>query len=360
MRRSLVGAALLFAGLGSALSLASCADILGIGSRQLEEAGVDGGGGPTTLAEKINEPVRLVADTQGENLYWTVAGNTATNGGVFTYNIASGKVRPVVQGLATPTDMAIDADSLYWINAGAGQIVRCALASGCASTTILKSAEALGIAVDATSLYWVDTGGSLHKANKTNGSNETTLAGRSDGLGLPDACFVDTKSGDLFLSDPGEDGGLSSVWRLSNKGSGLVQVQPSAGCPCRFTSSPEEDYWTNYFNAVVSGLARSGSTPATVVTAQNGPERVFYDPSGNALYVANLGSGQKGNPDGTIVRASTDGHTLTNLAANLEQPIDLVVVGPYVYYLTWGTISSVTMGRINFAPSTGTLVRVPK
>jgi DNA-binding beta-propeller fold protein YncE len=363
LQRSLVAGILLSAGLGTALALASCADILGIGNRELEQASPEGGGGPVVLDQKLNLPVRLVADQAGENLYWTEAGNTTTNGGVFTYNIQTGKIKPVAQGLPGPTDMAIDAQYLYWINENSGEIVKCETTSGCSSTTRLEmNTTAVGIAVDTTSLYWVDTTGSLYRANKSDGSNTTTLAGMSDGLSAPDACYVDSMTGDLLLSDPGTDGGANSVWRISTTGNGLTSLETSAGCPCRFTNSSSRDYWSSYDNDTIYGQSNNSGahSASTVLEAQNGPRHVFYDPSSTSLYIANLGSGQKGMPDGTIVKSSLDGLTTANLAANLEQPLDLVVVGDYVYFLTWGTISSVTGGLINFAANSGTLVRVPK
>jgi sugar lactone lactonase YvrE len=352
--------------LAGGLSLASCADILGIGNRVLEDGGpggdaMKGDAGPTVLVMGLNEPFRVVADPKGENIYWSEQGSSTTDGSIGTYNLASGKlVRSFVAGLPDPTDIAIDDQSLYWINAFAGQIVSCELASGCKSTTILvKGTTALALAIDSAHLYWLTSAGELERVDK-DGSHPSTLASPSpSGLQVPNSCFVDP-SGSLLLGDPGfEDGGINTVWRVSNNGSGLRALQTSAGCPCYFASSPTNDYWTSVDTASVQGLAVGGSSPSSVLTAQNGPERLAYDPSSRLLYLANFGTGQAGSPDGTIVRFTTNGQTFSNIAANLEQPLDVAVAGQSVFFITGGPIQGGSTG-LPFKPSSGTLVQIPK
>jgi hypothetical protein len=366
MRRALLVGGAVTVSMAGTLSLLSCADILGIGNRQLEEGGTaEGGmeaasGGPVVIETELNEPVRLVVDSTGENLYWTVAGNENTNGGVYSYNIQSGKTVPLQEGLAVSTDLAIDATYLYWINAAQGQIVKCEIASGCKSTTLLeKNTPAQSLAIDSTNLYWLSTDGTLHKADKIDGSKPTSLATTDDGLGAPDSCFIDPLSGDLLLSDPGGSTGINTVWRISNKGSGLTPLQTSAGCPCRFANSASRDYWTSYVNGKVVEIGTSGG-PSSLLTAQNGPQRMTVDVATNELYLTNFGSGQPGNPDGTIVKFSANGKTVSNLAANLNPPIDIVVAGSYAYFMTWGVVSHVDAGEVFFKPNTGSIVRVPK
>jgi DNA-binding beta-propeller fold protein YncE len=367
MRRALLGTGATLLGLAGALLLPSCATILGIGDRELEDGGADGAAeaGATVLVTKLNEPDRLVVDSLGENLYWTEEGNTATNGGVFTYDIQAGKAHPLAQGLATPTELAIDSKDLYWINAGAGQIVKCEIASGCSATTILvKETEAFSLAVDAENLYWLTGDGTLHKASKATGTEATILATQTDGLEAPTNCFVDSTSGDILVGDPGfVDGGISSVWRISSKGKGgLTALQSPAGCPCRFTSDSTHEYWTSLDNGSVVGLGRTGSSkPETILMAQNSPQHLAYDPSTSELYLANLGSANPKNPDGTIVKFSPNGQTMTNLVANQQAPLDLVIAGSFVYFITLGQIASVSStGSVTTKPSTGTLVRVHK
>jgi hypothetical protein len=366
MRGALSAAAALVS-LGGVLCLAACAAILGIGDRQLEQEDAATDGGPTVIAKDVNLPMRLLVDSQGKNLYWSAAGDLGTNGGVYTYDIASGATKASQAGLAGPTDMAMDSDSefLYWIDSSSGQIAKCDIASGCPSiTTLEKNApNAVSITVDSSSIYWLTSNdGTLHKADKTNGGNVTSIATPSaTGLVAPDSCFFDSISGDLFISDPGNATKPSSVWKISTTGTGLTKVQGAAGCQCRFTNSSSHVYWTSYGNGSVMGVdPTSSAPPTTILTEQNGPYRVTYDVSSNELYLANFGTGVPNNPDGTVVKFSLDGTSMSNLAANLDPAIDVAVAGSFVYFLTWGQVASDSDATITFKPKTGTVVRVAK
>jgi hypothetical protein len=152
---------------------------------------IDGGSGATIVVPPVGSdglptsPGGLTIDAL--NLYWTTG--DPTNGQVqkcpksgCPRNADGGSI---VQSLATaqqgPDEIAVDATSVYWLNLGnvsvgsPGSVMKCPL-SGCpigddggTSPIVLASGQSFPsqIALDATSVYWVNrTSGTIMKVAK--------------------------------------------------------------------------------------------------------------------------------------------------------------------------------------------------
>ena len=130
------------------------------------------GGTPVTLAADLNNPCGIAVDST--NVYWTDRGNawanvangTVGNGTVMKVSLDGGTAVTLASGQNGPSRMAVDLNSVYWVNSGDGAangdaaVMKVPLGGGTpvmlASTpeSALGPRESYGIAVDATSVYW--------------------------------------------------------------------------------------------------------------------------------------------------------------------------------------------------------------
>jgi hypothetical protein len=104
-----------------------------------------------TLAPGLFNP-RDVAAKDGIP-YFTVVEDGGRTGRVMTYDGLA--VRQIVGDQFEPTLIAVDADDVYWVGAGTGEIRRCPRA-GCIEAEVLatKQANPQGLVLDGQFVYW--------------------------------------------------------------------------------------------------------------------------------------------------------------------------------------------------------------
>jgi len=122
------------------------------------------GGAPTTLASS-QAPSSITADAA--NVYWTNLGGNAPSAVV---KVPASGGTPVTLSmlpmLAVPVAIAVDAMSVYWIEA-MGDVKKVPIAGGPTIPLATAPDQPGGIAVDATSVYWTDTsGGNVYRTAK--------------------------------------------------------------------------------------------------------------------------------------------------------------------------------------------------
>ncbi|HEY7372270.1 MAG TPA: hypothetical protein VIF57_08940 [Polyangia bacterium] len=134
------------------------------------------GGSATTLFSSQGAPDTLVVD--GANLYWR---NASTPNGIFTGPATGGQAAMVVGGL--PSAFALDADSVYWLDAGDLMLRRASKAPG-GTPQMLAGPGNFGLLVlDDQYLYWAETGARVRRIAKTGGDiNELRPADATPGL----------------------------------------------------------------------------------------------------------------------------------------------------------------------------------
>jgi hypothetical protein len=160
---------------------------------------------PTELATDMGCGGGVRLAIHGPNLYWT----EKATGKVRTMPIEGGAISDVATGQRSPTEIAVDANGVYWANQGDGtaassQVLKKALPLADAAPIALKSAVATetfpAIAVGAGKLYYaVHT--DVHQISTDEGVAADIIVGRSVNFGNPAMPVVYGEVVNLAVSD---------------------------------------------------------------------------------------------------------------------------------------------------------------
>lgn len=123
-------------------------------------------------------PYRIVADDH--HVYWTNEGSLGANdGSVVRFDIVGGDgLEVVADAQATPRELALDGDALYWTNAG-GQLMRASVGPTLAAPEVLVDDLGFpaGVVVDETAVYWTNRDdGTLMRLAKAGSGQPTIIA----------------------------------------------------------------------------------------------------------------------------------------------------------------------------------------
>ena len=129
----------------------------------------------------------------GQDTGQTVAANGGTTGSAAGAGAGAARPLPSVGGgspgdagttLATgqaqPSLLAVDADSIYWTNAGDGSVVSVPKGGGPTTPIAQGQGSPFGIAVNASGVYWTDQTGTVMKAPLGGGALVTLASGQSN------------------------------------------------------------------------------------------------------------------------------------------------------------------------------------
>jgi hypothetical protein len=153
------------------------------------------GGAPSLISDQDYAVSIIVAD--GANVYW-ITGSDGSGGMVKMWDPMTKIPRPVASGQPFPFGLAVDKTHIYWSIGGsdptAGKGIRRAIIPVMAEqpsvNIVIDSGQPTGIAVDEESVYWVEKSPpSIMRAPKAGGSSGVTLATAAGQLG--DAIAVD-------------------------------------------------------------------------------------------------------------------------------------------------------------------------
>jgi hypothetical protein len=107
------------------------------------------------------------------SVYWIRQGNSGSGyGALAKVPLDGGPRTPIIGGQYGPTNVVVDATSVYWTNADAGTIMRAPLTGGVVPDTLASGQDLPdGIAINATGIYWTNAGrstgtGSVMKMEK--------------------------------------------------------------------------------------------------------------------------------------------------------------------------------------------------
>jgi hypothetical protein len=248
--------------------------------------------------------------TDGDHVYWSRG-----DGSVQRVATLGGAVEEVVHGLASPSRLALNADSVYWVEGG--QISRAAKA-GSASELLIQNEDGLGdLQVDTGRLYWLrlqgqgSSSGQVRTATAAPGATASqlfadTLAPGALSLALAGRALYYPALDSSALGEP------TSVHQLAEAG----------GAP----------------TAALDGIFHTVATFGATVCAAG--------PDPQALATDSLSTAE------AVTCAALDGSGARVLASGLASPVAaLAVDGSSVYFATDdGSVSAASLDGTPIAP----------
>jgi hypothetical protein len=308
-----------------------------------------------TMATALNHPFQMASDAT--RVYWTEYGtDTGTTDGKLRACPLGGcpDAGPIdyATNQSNPQGIALDSQNIYFSTAGG--LSWCPLA-GCPGGTpnLLAAAEApFGLTTGGGYVYWVEQGtihnATVHRMAGPGQANSLPYDGGTGVLYQPQEIAVDSQN--IYITDY-----LAEVYRLPINGGEPTLIAPgvrSGGWPVAINAN------SVYYGSIGAILAFAKSNPGgagAIYQSVQDPNGLFMDTSTGFLYWSDWGSGNTN--DGTIGKLPTDGGAAVPLHVSQVTPEAVTVSGPYVYWMSNGTLDTTTGGGL---AKSGALFRGPK
>jgi hypothetical protein len=229
------------------------------------------GGTPTLLGEVPGALIVSMA-TDDARIYFTTWDDDSLTGSIYATTKDGGPVKALVRGLATPFDLTVDSEFIYWVAVGTsagdgfladGSIGRAAKVDG---TGVIKLASNLSLpvslAVDATNVYFGETGAGL--GNSSAGLRRVPLAGGPVGK-LVDGIIVGPVAVDS-----------ATVYYGTLTGSGTFEInslQKNGGNPRLLVSGLDDISSLKLWGSTLYYVSDSDETSINAVPAGGGASR---------------------------------------------------------------------------------------
>lgn len=200
--------------------------------------------------------------------------------------------------------MAVDATSVYWLNASDRTLKKVGINGGTATTlaTDLSALPSLGlggnsVAVDSASVYWTDFGsGTVNKVSITGETSQTLAFGVAPGGIAIDALNV-------YWADPG-DGTIKKTGIYGGEVTNLVSGLLSA---MSISVDATSVYFTESDGGTVKKVGINGGEVTTLASGLNNPNNIAVDAV--SVYWTESGA---------VKRVGINGGTVTTLASGLS------------------------------------------
>jgi hypothetical protein len=241
----------------------------------------------------------------------------------------------LASGQANVGCIAVDASSIYWVNAGvdldegSGEIRKAPLSGGKVTTLVTAPGADISwpcrMKIGDSNLYWTsgDYGGPLFRVPIAGG---TPLMIAPDGLGGTSLVLDDTS---VYWTNP-----YNGARKAALDGSMMTTLVMQVGRQIAVNAT--HVYWTfgddpNPDGGQIMSLPLSGGTPTTVAGGLDDPWPIAADASG--AYWVDYG-------DGKVMRAAPDG-TVTTLASGQYATTTIAIDDANVYWAAAGYVTKV-------------------
>ena len=252
----------------------------------------------------------------GIHMYWTDTGT----GLIQRANLDGSNVENLVQGLASPTDIAVDVrgEKIYWTDTGTGLIQRANFDGSNVEDLITGLSSPTGIALAGPKIYWTDTLiGAIQRAN-LDGSNVEDLI---TGLGSPTGIALDPDiTGKVYWTDTFtgaiqcagiEDGAdpQDLIFGLTSPTGIAVDAQGY------------KVYWTDTGTGAIQCANLDGSNLQDLIFGLTSPTGIALNVEEGEMHLTDTGTG-------AIQRANLDGSNLADLVTGLVSPAGITLSIP--------------------------------
>jgi hypothetical protein len=206
-----------------------------------------------------------------ENLYWAESSGGDTSGPIARAPVGGGPATVLASSTGFTAGIAVDAESVYWVDQDQGTVSRVPLGGGTASALATGLKTPGGLALHAGTLYLTDAAGDLLSIPVGGGSATTLFAGP----GVPpntevadDSPAVVTDDENVYFAVCHWEGGGETIYRYPLGGSGAPEVLATASvsqCATSLAVDATDLYWAEGVNIMAVPLA--GGTPRLVATS---------------------------------------------------------------------------------------------
>lgn len=291
--------------------------------------------GPQILVDGLAQPYDLTIDAT--YIYWVE--NRAVGGALRKVPKVGGSATTLSAVLAEPTAVIVDANYAYVLernNGANGRIDRIPLAGGSAEPVVGGLNNSQNHLVQAGSnLYWGDyvmgTGGVIKTAAKSAGAIASVVAQGNGLLNLPTA--IDSDGTFLYVHNDS-----NTMLRFPIGGGAPFALGTTAGVSAIRVLGGTV-FFTDYANNLVGSIPTSGGSMTTVASGGTGLVDLAVD--GSYVYFIDLA-----NPGSSVRRAGILGGP-TKTYYNGGGSIGIEVDASYVYWITY---VSLNQGKVMRAP----------
>lgn len=287
---------------------------------------------PELVADQENLPLGLAVS--GAWVYWSSRGTGAPDGTIKRTHVTGPPMNQatIAAGLINPSQVAVDADHVYWTSNAAMGAVYCSSLAGGGDMHVVATQQTLpvGIVVAGGMVYWTAWGATGLVRKSPAGCAFSPPAPSDVATDLVSPSLLAATEKTLFVTEFTSSGRVMSIDLKTEQKmprmSGLDTpngIVVRDGDVCFTTSVHDGSVFCPDISSGYKEVALHQDTPATIAV----------DSIDGTLYWANQG-------DGTIMKYVAGAALPDKVASGQHSPTGIVVAGNYVYWTNYTSVAA--------------------